>query len=296
MSQQRTGFAKPMLRAFVVAAGATFTLAVGAAIVSAASTHGGQVPAGLRLIAEFKAPGIEAEIAGIQPDPKDNNVYFMAANSHPVYKDGQKPLLPRQYRGKLLAVDGRTGQVVRATPLADGQYGGMASGQGFLFVASLNPPEILKVNPGTGALVSRFAVSSPIGGLEYDAERGKLIAQMFVGFPRLEVIDPNNGATVESLWSDESAMDLKKVENDWLCTWVSSFDADAFGELRLIDQQTGKVKGRMRLPGVFTSLGRLDKDVAGVDGFLSMVTLSRDSGRVVIQKYAYDRSTAKWEQ
>jgi hypothetical protein len=252
------------------------------------------LPAGLRLLAEYAMPGIEPEISGIQPNPTDNKLYFLLANKKPVYSSQQKPTLPEKWRGKLLSVETSTGAVVRAFDLVDGQYGGLAYGEGHLFVASLNPPEILKVNPETGQIVSRAAVSGPIGGLEYDRDRKALIAQMFTGTPRLEVIDPNSGATIESLWSDETAMDLKKVSGLWLCTWVSGFDDKAFGELRLINQTTGRVQGRMRLPEVLTSMGRLDKKVAGHDGFISMATLSQSNGTVALREYAFDADTAAW--
>jgi hypothetical protein len=269
----------------------TVALALTALSTGFASTP---LPAGLRLLAEYAMPGIEPEISGIQPNPTDDEFYFLLANKKPVYAAQQRPTLPGKWRGKLLSVHARTRAVVRAFDLVDGQYGGLAYGQGHLFVASLNPPEILKVNADTGQIVSRMAVSGPIGGLEYDGDRKALIAQMFTGTPRLEDIDANNGATIQSLWSDETAMDLKKVSGLWLCTWVSGFDERAFGELRLINQETGRVQGRMRLPDALTSMGRLDKKVAGYDGFIGMATLSKNSGTVALRKYAFDADTAAW--
>jgi hypothetical protein len=246
------------------------------------------IPAKPLLVAEYKAPGLEMELAGIYPHPTDDNLYFVLANNNPVYQAGQSPMLPAHYRGKLLTVNRYTGEVVKAFPLVNGEYGGLAYGTNHLYVASLEPAEILKVDPATGSIMRRLPVAGPIGGLEYDKDRSMLIAQLFVGFPHLALIDPESGTTVETLWSDESAMGLAKVNGDLLCTWTSGFDEYAFSELRILDQTTGKVKSRSPLAGVHSSLAPLDKKVAGIEGFISLVA-ERTSGKVVVQKYAYQQ-------
>lgn len=266
-------------------------LAMAAAI--AAAPHGVNV-SGLRAVADYPAPGLECEIAGIYPHPSDDALYFAAANEKPDYQPGQTPLLPKAYRGKLLLVNRHSGRIEKAFPLTGGQYGGIAYGEGHLFVSHLAPPEILKVNPNDGSIVDRIPVSGPAGGLKYDAEASVLVAQMFVSHPHLEVIDPRTKAIRETLWSDETAMDLANVRNDWLCSWVSGFDASAVGELRLLDRATGKVKGRISLPGVYTSMAPLDKQVAGIDGFVALVKVDARSGRVVVRKHEYDGQAVKW--
>ena len=245
-------------------------------------------------VAEYKVPALESEVAGIYPHLTDDNLYLIAANKHPAYRAGQKPMLPVQYRGKLLTVNRHTGQIVNSFDLIDGDYGGIAYGENHLFISRLEPSEILKVNPTNGKIVQRIPISGPAGGLEYDKDKSVLIAQLYVGYPHLAVIDPKSGATTATLWSDESAMDLKKVDGDLLCTWVSGFDTRAFSELRLIDQQTGKVKGRITLDKVHSSLAPLDKKVGGIEGFISLVSLDKESGKVGIRKYSYTRDAVRW--
>lgn len=251
-------------------------------------------PSGIVFLDEYKTPGLEMELSGIQPHPTDDNLYYVAANKRPAYRAGQKPLLPVQYRGKLLTVNRRTGEIVRAFDLSDGEYGGIAYGHGFLYVSSLEPSEILKVDPQNGQIRQRIPLSGPAGGLAYDKERNLLIAQLFISFPHLAVVDPKTGATIETLWSDESAMDIAKVKGDWLCTWTSGFDKQAFSELRLLDQKTGKVKGRVPLEGIHTSMAALDKNVAGVDGFISLVALDRTSGKAAIRRFSYQKDRMVW--
>jgi hypothetical protein len=249
---------------------------------------------GLRVLEDYPSPGLECEIAGIYPHPADDSLYFAAANEKPDYQPGQHPMLPVEFRGKLLVVDRHSGKIVNSFPLTGGQYGGIAYGEGHLFVSRLSPPEILKVNVENGAIVDRIPISGPAGGLKYDTENSVLVAQLYVSHPHLAVIDPKTKTTRETLWSDETAMDLANVRGDWLCTWVSGFDPAAFSELRLLDRGTGKVKGRVRLNGVYTSMAPLDKNVAGVDGFIAMVKLDGRSGRVVVRKHSYDGQAIKW--
>ncbi len=265
-------------------------------VVAGSGVFGASLAATSKLVAmeDYRTPGLEPELAGFCPHPTDDSLYFVAANAHPNYKPGQRPLLPVENRGKLLTVNRHTGAIVRTVDLVGGDYGGVAYGEGHLFVSSLRPPEILKIHPESGKIVDRIAMSGPAGGLEYDKERSVLLAQLYISFPHLAVVDPKGGATVATLWSDESAMDLAKVDGDLLCTWVSGFKENAFSELRLINQETGRVDGRIRLDQVHTIMKPLDKKVAGVDGFISLVSTDRKSGKVVIRKYAYNRGAIKW--
>jgi hypothetical protein len=255
-------------------------------VITAAQEQG----KGFRVLAELKVPGVEPEISGIYPHPTNENLYYVAANKRPSYRPGQAPMLPEQYRGKLLTVDGRTGEVVASLDLVNGDYGDLAFGEGHLFVSSLEPAEIVKVNLADGKVVARFPIAGPAGGLEYDRDRQQLVAQLFVGHPHLAVIDPKTGATVDTLWSDESAMGLAKVNGDLLCTWASGFDEHAFSEMRLLDSKTGKVKGRAPLyGGIHTALAPVNDNA-----FLSLVAVDRASGKVMVRKYAYDGQQVAW--
>ncbi len=270
-------------------------LLLGLVLLGAASLAWAGAPSGLRAVADWKAPGIEPELSGVYPHPSDPNLYLVAANQRPAYAQGQKPMLAERLRGKLLTVDGRTGEVVRSLDLVGGDYGGVAYGAGRLYVSSLEPPEILGVDLDSGRVVSHIPIAGPAGGLEFDRERGLLIAQLFVGHPQLAVIDPRSGATIDSLWSDESAMGLAQVGGDLLCTWASGFDARAWSELRRLDPRTGRVLGRVPLTGgVHTAMARLDRTQAGADGFLSLVAVDRGSGRVVVRKYLYESAKLAW--
>lgn len=279
-------------RRSMLALGASLALLGAVAGISAASR--GSAARGLRVLAESPVPGLECEIAGVYPHPANDALYFAAANEKPDYQPGQHPLLPAQYRGKLLLVNRHTGKVVNAFPLTGGQYGGIGYGEGHLFVSHLEPPEILKVDLNSGAVVDRIPISGPAGGLKYDGDRSVLVAQLYVSYPHLAVVDPKTKATLETLWSDESAMDLAAVKGDWLCTWVSGFDKTAFSELRLLDRKTGEVKGRAHLDGVYTSMAPLDKKIAGVDGFIAMVKVDPSTGRVVLRRHEYDGRAIRW--
>lgn len=249
---------------------------------------------GLVLIEEYNAPGSEVELSGIYPHPTNDDWYFVATNSKPAYSQGENPVLPPKYRGKLLTVNRRTGEILKAFDLVNGQYGGIGYGENTLFVSSLEPAEVLQVNLQNGEILKRIPLSSPAGGLKYDEKRSKLLAQLFIGFPHLAVVDVKTGATVETLWSDESAMDIAKVSGDWLCTWASGFDKQAISELRLLDEKTGKVKGRIPLAGgVHSSMAPLDKKIAGTEGFICLVA-DRMAGKTTIRRYAYDKKQVKW--
>lgn len=265
---------------------------VGQATGGTAATRG--LPAGLTLVAEYGFRALESEVAGIHPHPTDDALFLVATNSHPAYRAGQQPLLAESDRGKLLFINRHSGDVVRAIALPRGNHGGLAFDGRSLYVSQLEPPQLLEVDLGTGVIRRRIPISGPAGGLEYDGAQGRVLAQLYLSHPHLAVIDPSTGSMVGSLWSDESAMDLARVSGDLLCTWVSSFDEHAFGELRRIDTQTGRVTGRLRLPEVHTSMAALDRSVAGLEGFISLVRENTASGRVVIRRYAYDKSAVRW--
>lgn len=242
--------------------------------------------AAVRQVEEWKTPGLEAELSGLLPHPTDANLYYVLSNAEPPYRPGQTPRLAPEHRGKLLTVDKRTGGIVRSVALVNDDYGGMAYGEGYLWIATTNGAEILKVDPTTFSIVRRFPLSSPAGGLEYDPERRALIAQLYVGHPHLAVVDVRTGAVTRTLWSDESAMGLVKVDGDWLCTWTSGWDPGSLSELRVIDQQDGHIRARMRVDGVHSVLA------PGGDAerrtFLTLVTVDSHSGETVIRKFSYD--------
>lgn len=268
--------------------------AIVAAYFAPSTVEKGPAAGGLVLLEEYKFAAVETEVAGISPHPTDDRLFVVAANRRPVYRTGQKAIVPEAYRGRLLTVNRHTGAVVRAIELPGVNYGGVKFGAGALFVSSLEPPEILKLDFDTGRVLKRFPLPGPAGGLEYDARHGRLLAQLYTGFPHLAVVDAETGAIVDTLWSDESAMDLAIVDGDLLCTWESSFDQHAFGELRRIDPTTGKVIGRMPLRRVHSSMAPLIADVNGASGFISLVRTDEAAGTVAIVKYAYDRSKASW--
>jgi hypothetical protein len=237
------------------------------------------------LVDELKTPGLESELSGIYPDPSDAGYYYVLANKKPPYRNGQQPMLPEQYRGKLLKVD-RNGQVLKSVTLADDDFGGLVFVDGYAYAALTNAAEIIKADPETGAVLARFPLPSPAGGLEFDREKGALIAQLYVGHPHLALIDIKTGQITKNLWSDESAMGLAKVDGDWLCTWASGWDPGSFSELRVIDQDTGKVRARMRLDNVHSVLAPA-RMADGQPGFMSLVTVDSHTGKTVIRKYGY---------
>jgi hypothetical protein len=251
----------------------------------AATSNDAKLAASVKIIDEYQTPGLESELSGIYANPADDNVYYVLANLKPPYRYGQKPMLPLQYRGKLLTVN-RKGEVLKAVKLADDDFGGLTFVDGFAYAATTNSAEILKANPETGEVVARYQLPSPAGGLDYDKDRGMLIAQLYVGHPHLALVDVKTGEITGTLWSDESAMGLIKVAGDWLCTWASGWDPGSFSELRLIDQKTGHVLARTRLDRVHSSLAPA-KDKSGNAAFLSLVTVDSATGKTVIRRYAY---------
>jgi len=239
----------------------------------------------VRIIDEYKTPGLESELSGIYPHPKEPDLYYVLANLKPPYREGQTPLLPVEHRGKLLTVD-RQGKVLKAVKLADDDFGGLVMVDGFAYAALTNGSEIIKADPETGRILQHIALPSPAGGLEYDSERDALIAQLYVGHPHLAVIDRQSGKILSTLWSDESAMGLARVDGDLLCTWASGWEPGSFSELRVIDPQTGYVRSRIRLDGIHSVLAPAH-DNEGRPAFLSLVTVNSATGATVIRRYGY---------
>jgi outer membrane protein assembly factor BamB len=244
----------------------------------------------VHVIEDYKTPGIEAELSGIYPHPTDAKLYYVLTNAKPPYRYGQKPMLAPEFRGKLLTVEKSTGRIVGAVKIADDDFGGLVFAEGNLYAATTRGAEILKLDPKTFAVLARFRLPSPAGGLGYDKERGVLIAQLYVGYPHLAVVDLKTGAIKGSLWSDESAMGLAKVDGDYLCTWASGWDAGSFSELRILDQATGRVKERMKLDGVHTAIAP-DRGSNGEPAFISVMTVNSQTGATIIRKFAYARQT-----
>lgn len=249
-----------------------------------------QLAAAVRLVDEYRTPGLESELSGIAPHPADDDLYYVLANRKPPYRYGQKPMLPEQYRGKLLTVN-RQGRILNAVHIVDDDFGGLVLVDGAAYLATTNSAEILKANVETGEILARFPLPSPAGGLDYDRDRGLLIAQLYVGHPHLALVDPKSGSIRGTLWSDESAMGLAKVSGDWLCTWASGWDPGSFSELRVIDQNTGRVNARMKLDRVHSVIAPAT-DGRGRPAFLSLVTTDSASGHTVIRRYAYDKGNS----
>lgn len=276
-----------LLKFSLIAAAALFIGMAGSAAL-AGDEPSPRLKATVLAIEDYKTPGLEAELSGIYPHPKDDSLYYILANHKPPYRTGQKPMLPVEYRGKLLTVKKSTGEVVKAVKLggSDFDFGGLVIADGFFYAASTNDAEIIKVDAESNKIAQRYRLPSPAGGLGYDAERGVLIAQLFIGHPHLAVVDVKTGAIKESLWSDESAMGLAKVDGDWLCTWASGWDPGSFSELRILDPRTGKPSERMPLDGVHTSIAP-DTDSKGRPAFISLLTVNSTTGETVVRKFSY---------
>jgi hypothetical protein len=264
------------------------------AVAAAATAQAENKLEGLRNAGTYQVPALESEVGGIYPHPSTDGFYLMVTNKNPAYKRGQAPKLPVEHRGKLLVVDGRTGALAGGFSLPGKAYGGIASDGKLFYISSLDPAEVLAFDLSTGKVLRRIALEAPAGGLEFDRQRQQLLAQIYLKHPHLAVIDVPSGEAVGSLWSDESAMDLKTVDGDLLCTWTSSFDENAFSELRRIDRRTGQVTGRVRLRGVHSSMAPLDPKVSGRTGFITLTTTDKASGALAIQKFGYDRKAMAW--
>ncbi len=243
----------------------------------------------LQIVDEFKTPGLEVELSGIYPHQTDDNLYYVITNGRPTYKPTMKPMLPVKLRNKLLTVN-RRGEVVRSIDLPDGGglFGDLAYGDGHLWLGPLDPPAIWKLNLETGKVVARYPLPGPAGGMEFDRDRGQLIVSSYVGHPHLAFVDAKSGAVVKSIWGDENCQGLKKVDGDLITVYASSWDADAYSELWVLDQETGKPKSRLRMTGIHAAMAPLDKKVAGFDGFMTLVHMgSAVTGETVIRRFRY---------
>ena len=273
-------------RQFQLATIFALAMLVGFTGTSAMATDDARLKAAVQPIEDYKTPGIEAELSGFYPHPTNSNLYYLLTNKRPPYRYGQKPMLPEKYLGKLLTVNKRTGEVVASVSIADDDFGGLVMAEGYFYAAVTNGAKILKIDPVTFKVLASYPLPSPAGGLGYDKERGVLIAQLYVEHPHLAVMDLKTGRVIASLWSDESAMGLAKIDGDWLCTWASGWDPGSFSELRVIDQETGKVRSRIKMEGLHTVLAP-DADDKGRPTFLSMITVDSRTGQTIIRKYSY---------
>lgn len=243
----------------------------------------------VEFIEEYKTPGLETELSGIYPHPTDDDLYFVITNGKPTYKPTMKPMLPAALRNKLLTVN-RNGEVVKVLDLPDGGglFGDIDFGDGHLWLGPLEPPALWKLNLATGKVVARYPLPGPAGGMEFDRDRGVIYVQNYIGHPHLAVIDAKTGVVIKSLWSDENAMGMAKVDGDLLTVYTNGWDADGYSELWVLDPDTGKPKSRLRLSGVHAAMAPLDKKVAGYNGFMTLVHKgSAVTGETVIRRHRY---------
>lgn len=254
-----------------------------ASILSTAALAGSTLSERVKQIDVYKSPGSEAEISGIWAAGGDQ--YYALVNKRPPYRYGQTPTIDPKYYGSLLTVD-RDGRILKSVPVANDDFGGLVVVDGKFYAALTEAAEIVEFNPDNGAVLRRIALPSPAGGLEYDPDRGAFIAQLYVGHPHLAVVDLASGRVTETLWSEESAMGLSKVNGDWLCTWASGWDPGSFSELRVINQKTGHVDDRIMLDKVHSSMAPVTPDRKS---FIVLVTTDSATGATEIRKYAYAR-------
>lgn len=250
----------------------------------------------VQVVEEYKTPGLETEISGIYPHPTDNNLYFAVTNGRPTYKPTMKPMLPVPLRNKLLVAN-RNGEVVKSYDLPDGGglFGDLAFGDGHLWLGPLDPPALWKMNLETGKVVARYPLPGPAGGMEFDRDHNTIVVQSYIGHPHLAIVDARTGVVTNSLWSDENCQGMAKVDGDMLTVYASSWDADAYSELWVLDQKTGRPRSRLRLTGIHAAMAPLDKKVAGYEGFMTLVHVgSAVTGETVIRRHRYvgERSRA----
>lgn len=241
------------------------------------------------VVEEYKTPGVETELSGIYPHPTDNNLYFVVSNGRPTYKPTMKPMLPASLRNKLLTVN-RNGEVVKSVDLPDGGglFGDLTYGDGHLWLGPLDPPALWKMNLETGKIVARYPLPGPAGGMEFDRDRGFIAVQSYIGHPHLAIVDPKTGVVKKSIWSDENCQGMAKVDGDMLTMYASSWDADAYSELWVLDQESGRPRSRLRMTGIHAAMAPLDKKVAGYEGFMTLVHVgSAVTGETVIRRHRY---------
>ncbi len=279
-----------MKRRHLMGAALAATVVLPLATTTAVAAEEPALKEAMSVVDEFKSPGLEAEISGIYPHPTDADLYIALVNRKPPYRYGQEPMIDSDHHGHAVVVD-REGEIKQSIYLADDDFGGLAYAKGRYYAALTNGAEIIEFTLEEGVVTRRIPLPSPAGGLAFDKDRGTLIAQLYVGHPHLAVVDLETGAVTESLWSDESAMGLAKVDGDWLCTWASGWDPGSFSELRVLDQSTGKIRSRVMLSEVHSSLAPASLD--GTPGFMSLVTVDSHSGETVVRRYGY-RGEARW--
>lgn len=246
-------------------------------------------------VEDYKTPGLETELSGIYPHPTDDGLYYVVTNGRPTYQPTMTPMLPVEQRNKLLTVD-KTGKVVKVVAIPDGGglFGDLAFGDGHLWLGPLDPPEVWKVEPETGKVVAEFPLPGPAGGLEFDRENGRLWVHNYIGHPHMAVLDPKTGAVLDTLWGDENCQGVKKVDGDWLSVWSSSWEADAYAELWVLDEATGKPRERLRMAGIHAGMAPLDPKVAGFTGFMTLVHVgSGVTGETVIRRFRYSSDRAR---
>lgn len=268
-----------------VVIGAVFSTA---AIAETPTPQGSTLSQRVKVVDEYVSPGLEAELSGIWAHPANDGRYYVLVNKRPPFRPGQRPMIDPKFGGSLITVD-RDGKILNAVRVADDDFGGLVVVGGKFYASLTNGSEIVEFDPNSGTISRRIALPSPAGGLEYDPERDSFIAQLYVGYPHLAVADLKSGRIVESMWSEESAMGLAKVDGDWLCSWASGWDPGSISELRVIDQTTGFVKDRMTLEQVHSAMAPILPERRS---FLALVTTDSVSGKTAIRKYSYasDRS------
>ena len=81
-------------------------------------------------------------------------------------------------------------------------------------------------------------------------------------------------------------MGWAKVDGDWLCTWASGWSEGSLGELRVLDQETGKVRSRTKFNEIHSCLAPATCE-GGSAAFICLVTVDSKSGKTEIRKYQY---------
>src|ERR1700682_2708340 len=88
--------------AAVLVLAVAFTTMAGTAVTPSGDA---KLAASVRVIDEYQTPGLESELSGIYAHPSNDDLYYVLANLKPPSRYGQQPMLPAEYRGKLLTVN-----------------------------------------------------------------------------------------------------------------------------------------------------------------------------------------------
>lgn len=279
------------MKRHILAVSLAASLALPLTVTSVGAKENMNLVKAISVIDEFRSPGLEAEISGVYPHPIDPDLYIALVNRKPPYRYGQEAKIDKSHLGHLIVVN-RNGEVLKSFDLADDDFGGLAHANGKFYAALTNDASLIEFDLETGKVERTIPLPSPAGGLAYDSDRNALIAQLYVGHPNLAVVDIETGTVTDSLWSDESAMGLAKVDGDWLCTWASGWDPGSFSELRVLDQTNGHIRSRIRLDEIHSSLAPAT-DENGAPAFMSLVTTDSHSGETVVRRYSYE-GEATW--